>query len=114
MLGQAHHFRQYAPEPVPYAITRYTNEAHRLYKVMNTRLAEAEYLAGSYSIADIACWPWIRPYKLQGQDLAEFPHLQRWFTAVGARPAVARGIKIPENFGVAMDEEAKKVLFGQR
>lgn len=114
MLGQAHHFRQYAPTPVPYAIDRYTNEAHRLYRVMDTRLAEADYLAGSYSIADIACWPWIRPYKLQGQDLAEFPNLQRWFAAIAARPAVKRGKRMPEGFDVPMDESAKSVLFGQR
>lgn len=114
MLGQTHHFRNYAPEPIPYAIDRYTNEASRLYRVLNTRLGEAEYLAGSYSIADIAAFPWIRPYKNQGQDIENFPNLKRWFLAIKERPAVQRGLNNPPSFNVAMDEEAKKVLFGQK
>src|SRR5262245_14724321 len=81
MLGQAHHFRGYAPEKIAYAIDRYTNEANRLYGVMNRRLADREYLAGEYSIADMACWPWIVPYERQGQRLEEFPNLKRWFEA---------------------------------
>src|SRR5262245_45433622 len=79
MLGQAHHFRQYAPDKLDYAINRYTNEAKRLYGVMNRRLGEAEFLAGAYSIADMKVYPWIRPYERQGQDLANFPNLKRWF-----------------------------------
>jgi GST-like protein len=94
MLGQAHHFRRYAKEPIPYAIERYTNEATRLYRVLDTQLAKTEYLAGDYSIADMAVYPWLRPYKWQGQDIAVWPHLQRWYTAVRARPAVQRGLAV--------------------
>ncbi|MEQ8732750.1 glutathione S-transferase N-terminal domain-containing protein, partial [Roseitalea porphyridii] len=79
MAGQTHHFRQYAPEQVPYAIDRYTNEVHRLYGVMNRRLKDHDYLAGDYSIADMAAYPWVRPYKRQGQDLSEFPDLEAWY-----------------------------------
>lgn len=94
MLGQAHHFRRYAPEPLPYAIDRYTNEARRIYGVIDRRLSEAPYLAGDYSIADIATYPWLRPHKWQGQDLADFPNLSRWYTDVRARPAVQRGLAV--------------------
>jgi GSH-dependent disulfide-bond oxidoreductase len=94
MLGQAHHFRQYAPEKLPYAIARYTNEAGRLYNVLDRRLAEAEYLADDYSIADIAAFPWIRPYERQGQSLDDYPNLKRWFEAIDARPAVKRGLEV--------------------
>jgi GSH-dependent disulfide-bond oxidoreductase len=94
MLGQAHHFRRYAPEPIPYAVERYTNEARRIYGVIDRRLSEVPYLAGEYSIADMATYPWLRPHKWQGQDLAEFPHLSRWYTDVRARPAVQRGLAI--------------------
>jgi GST-like protein len=94
MLGQAHHFRRYAPEPIPYAVERYTNEAHRIYSVIDRRLSEAPYLAGEYSIADMATYPWLRPHKWQGQDLAEFPHLSRWYADVRARPAVQRGLAV--------------------
>jgi len=94
MLGQAHHFRRYAPEPIPYAVERYTNEAHRIYSVIDRRLSEAPYLAGEYSIADMATYPWLRPHKWQGQELAEFPHLSRWYADVRARPAVQRGLAI--------------------
>lgn len=116
MAGQAHHFRQYAPEKVPYAIERYTNECNRLYGVMNKRLADREFLAGDYSIADMACIGWIKPYENQGQDLNEFPNLKRWFETLMARPAVQRGMEIGQKHrrNVAEDEEAKKVLFGQR
>jgi GST-like protein len=82
MAGQAHHFRQYAPEPIPYAIERYTNEVNRLYGVLNKRLADREFLAGAYSIADIASWPWVLPYERQGQKIEDFPHLKRWFEAI--------------------------------
>jgi GSH-dependent disulfide-bond oxidoreductase len=91
MAGQAHHFRAFAPERVPYGIERYTNEVNRLYGVLDRALAEAEWLAGEYSIADVACYPWIVPHERQGQDLARFPHVRRWYEAMGARPAVQRG-----------------------
>ncbi len=115
MAGQAHHFRQYAPEPLPYAIDRYTKEVNRLYGVMNKRLADREYLAGAYSIADMAAWPWVVPWANQGQKIEEFPHLQRWFEAMKARPAVERGFAVGKELRntAPMDEEAKKVLFGQ-
>jgi len=115
MLGQAHHFRKYAPEPIPYAIERYTNEAARLYGVLDKRLGESEYLAGDYSIADMAVFPWIRPYKNQGQDLNDFPNLKRWFEAIAARPAVARGLAVlAERQAVKKDLDAKTraILFG--
>ncbi len=94
MLGQAHHFRRYAKEQIPYAIERYTSEAERLYRVLDTRLGEAEYLAGDYSIADMSVYPWLRPYKWQGQDIAAWPNLQRWYNAVRGRPAVQRGLAV--------------------
>jgi GST-like protein len=94
MLGQAHHFRKYAPETIPYAVERYTNEARRLYGVMDRRLGEVAYLAGDYSIADIATYPWIRPHRWQGQDLDEFPGLKRWYEAIKSRPAVIRGCAV--------------------
>jgi GSH-dependent disulfide-bond oxidoreductase len=94
MLGQAHHFRRYAPETIPYAVDRYTNEAHRLYRVIDKRLGQAPYLAGDYSIADMATYPWLRPYKWQGQDLAEFFNLSRWYSDVRTRPAVQRGLAV--------------------
>jgi len=95
MLGQAHHFRRFAPEQLPYAIKRYTDEAARLYRVMDKRLGEAEYLAGDYSIADIASYPWITRHEWQGQDLANFANLRRWYQAIAARPAVKRGFEVP-------------------
>ncbi len=115
MLGQAHHFRQYAPEQIPYAVDRYTNEANRLYGVMDRRLAGREFLAGAYSIADMACWPWTVPYKRQGQALEDFPNVKRWFETMEARPAVQRGFAVGKELRQAggMDEAAKKVLFGQ-
>jgi len=95
MLGQAHHFRIYAPEKVPYGIERYTNEAKRIYGVLNLRLGSKKFLAGNqYTIADIATWPWIASYQNQGIDLNDFPHVQRWFDQINKRPAVQRGIKI--------------------
>jgi GSH-dependent disulfide-bond oxidoreductase len=112
--GQANHFRHYAPEKIAYGINRYTDEVNRLYGVMNTRLADREYLAGEYSIADMASWPWIVPYERVGQDLNDFPHLKRWFEALKARPAVDRGYKVGAELRQEMSEEAKKVLFGQR
>ena len=95
MLGQAHHFRIYAPEKVPYGIERYSKEAQRIYGVLNTRLAESKFLgSNSYSIADIATWPWIASHANQGVDLKDFPHVLRWFDQIAARPAVQRGIKL--------------------
>ncbi len=95
MLGQAHHFRIYAPEKVAYAIDRYTNEAKRLYGVMNQRLGSSAYLGGRhYSIADIATWPWISSYERQGIRLSDFPHVERWFRTIEARPAVQRGVTL--------------------
>ena len=116
MAGQAHHFRQYAPEKLPYAIDRYTNEVNRLYGVMNKRLADREFLAGDYSIADMASLGWTRSYKNQGQDLEDFPNLKRWFETLLARPAVERGLEVGQDHrnNLADDKEAQKVLFGQR
>jgi GST-like protein len=118
MAGQAHHFRQYAPEKVPYAIERYTNEVNRLYGVMNKRLSDRPFLAGDYSIADMASIGWVIPYERQGQNLDDFPNLRRWFDALKARPAVVKGIDIGKDVrnqaNLATDKEAQKVLFGQR
>jgi GSH-dependent disulfide-bond oxidoreductase len=90
MAGQNHHFAKYAPAKIPYAIERYRNETGRLYAVMDRQLAKTPYLAGEYSIADIASYPWIVPHEDQGQDLHDFPHLKRWFEAIRSRPAVIR------------------------
>ncbi len=115
MLGQAHHFRLYAPEKLPYAIERYTNEARRLYGVMDRRLAKSTYLGGpEYSIADIAIFPWLRSWKNQGIDWAEYPHLKGWFDEIGARPAVRRGVEVlaAERKPIT-DDQAREVLFGK-
>ena len=113
MLGQAHHFRGYAAEKLPYAIDRYTNEARRLYGVLNTRLGETRYLAGEdYSIADIATFPWIRPHQRQGQDLNDFPNVKRWFDAIAERPAVQRGIEVLKDLRREFDAKAREYLFG--
>jgi GST-like protein len=118
MAGQAHHFRNYAAEKIGYAIDRYTNEVNRLYGVMNKRLAHNEYLGGAYSIADIACVGWAKLWERQGQDIGQFPHLARWLDLVLARPAVQKGIAVAaearRNVDLSRDEEARKVLFGQR
>lgn len=115
MAGQNHHFGQYAPERIPYAIDRYVKETNRLYGVLNKRLADRAFVAGDYSIADMAAYPWIRPYERQGQNLDDFPHLKRWFNAIAERPATvrcyARGQAI--NTIPTVTEEAKKILFGQ-
>jgi GST-like protein len=117
MAGQNHHFSLYAPEKIPYAIDRYVRETNRLYGVMNKRLADRDFLAGAYSIADMACYPWIVPYERQGQDLAQFPHLKRWFEAIRARPATIRAYDRAKEVNpapaAAMDEAQRKVLFGQ-
>ena len=119
MSGQAGHFRNYAPETVPYAITRYTNEVARLYRVMNTRLAQAPYLAGDYSIADMASFGWLTSWDRLGQNLNDFPHLQRWFEAISARPAVIAGLAVGADKKTAPnalknDPAAQAILFGQR
>lgn len=114
MLGQAHHFRGYAPEKLPYAIERYTKEASRLYGVLDRRLAGQDYVAGEYSIADMAIYPWIISHERQGQNLADFPYLKRWFERVGARAAVQRGIAVlEERRGAAMSDKARQNLFGE-
>jgi GSH-dependent disulfide-bond oxidoreductase len=93
-LGQAHHFREYSKEKIPYAIDRFTSEAERLYRVLERRLSESEYLAGEYSIADMATYPWLRSHKFQGQNLDDYPSIQRWYRAVRERPAVQRGLAV--------------------
>lgn len=114
MLGQAHHFRQYAPETIDYAVKRYTNETARLYRVMDRRLAECAYLAGEdYTIADIASFPWIRSHDKQGQRLEDYPNLKRWFEAIEARPAVQRGVQVLEDQRADFDAQAKDLLFGE-
>ena len=118
MLGQNHHFTQYAPEKVPYAIDRYVKETNRLYGVLDRRLSDRPYVAGTdYSIADMAAYPWIVPYEKQGQRLEDFPHLARWFRSITERPATqaayARAPEINPNHGQTMSEDAKKVMFGQ-
>ena len=115
VCGQAHHFRDAAAEKIPYAIDRFTNEAGRLYAVMDRRLAEADYLAGAYSIADMACWPWVRLHRYHGQDWAPYPNVKRWFDAISARPAVQRGMKLLEEHRgrAALDEKQRDILFGE-
>jgi len=117
MAGQAVHFRRYAPEQISYAVARYTDEVNRLYGVMNTRLAEREFLAGRYSIADIACVGWVRLAERQGQDLGQFPNLRRWFETIRARPAVKRAFAIRVEAASAVDvndPKVRAVLFSQR
>ena len=113
MLGQAHHFRLYAPVKIEYAINRYSNEAKRLYGVMDRRLGQAEYFADNYSIADIAIFPWTRSHANQGVNLAEFPNVKRWFDAIDARPAVQRGLKVlADRRKPITDAKAREALFG--
>ena len=115
MAGQNHHFSQYAPEKIPYAIDRYVKETNRLYGVLDRQLEGRDWIAGDYSIADMACYPWVVPHERQGQRLEDFPNVKRWFATMAARPAVvaayAKGEPIRENPN--MTEEDKKVLFGQ-
>jgi len=126
MAGQTHHFRQYAPamikdqRQIAYGVRRYTDETHRLYGVLDRRLADRDFVAGDYSLADMAAWPWILP-QTQGQDLDEFPHLKAWVERVGARPAVQRGKAVGAELrsnalaSAGKDADAaRKVLFGQR
>jgi GSH-dependent disulfide-bond oxidoreductase len=117
MAGQNHHFSQYAPEKIPYAIERYVKETSRLYAVLDKQLADREFIAGTYSIADIASYPWVVPYQRQGQNLDEFPNLKRWFQSIKERPstvrAYARAAEVNPNTAAVMDEQARKILFGQ-
>ena len=118
MLGQAHHFRNYAPEQIDYAVNRYTREASRIYQVIDTRLADNAYLAGDeYSIADIAVWPWLLPHR-QGQDLADLPNLKRWRDNVKNRPAVIKGREVMKDTlpvgDVKEDKERFSILFGDK
>jgi GSH-dependent disulfide-bond oxidoreductase len=115
MAGQNHHFVQYAPEKIPYAINRYVAETNRLYGVLDRRLKDHEYLADSYSIADMACYPWIILHERQQQNLADFPSLKRWYTAIQSRPAVIRAYEKGQPFKnrPTVTEAGKKILFGQ-
>ena len=115
MLGQNHHFAGYAPEKITYAIERYQNETTRLYRILDRRLASHEFIGDEISIADFACYPWTVPYERQGINIADFPNFQRWFELMHARPAVVRAYAIAEKMSTnsTMDEEAKKILFGQ-
>ncbi len=115
MAGQNHHFSQYAPERIPYAIDRYVKETNRLYGVLDRQLATHDFVAGDYSIADMACYPWVVPYERQGQKLDDFPHVKRWFEAMKARPAVIRAYEKGEGLRreATMTDDEKKILFGQ-
>ncbi|MEL6440935.1 MAG: glutathione S-transferase N-terminal domain-containing protein [Cyanobacteria bacterium J06621_8] len=115
MAGQNHHFSQYAPDQIPYAIERYVKETNRLYGVLNQQLAEKNYIAGDYSIADMACYPWIVPYAKQQQNLNDFPHLQRWFNSISSRSAVIRAYEKGQAVSSqpTVNESSKKILFGQ-
>jgi GST-like protein len=116
MAGQNHHFARYAPEKIPYAIDRYVKETNRLYGVLNKRLADRQFLAGDYSIADMAAYPWIVPYENQGQDINQFPNLKRWFETIQNRPATIRAYEKGKEVNdqpPVMTEEARKILFGQ-
>jgi GST-like protein len=115
MSGQANHFRNYAPEKIPYGIDRYTNETNRLYGVLDKRLAGREFICGAFSIADCASWPWLLSHDRIGQNLADFPNLKRWYEALKERASVRRGIDVGKELRTpgTMDEAAKKILFGQ-
>jgi GST-like protein len=116
MAGQNHHFVQYAPEKIPYAMTRYINETNRLYGVLNNRLRDRKFAAGDdYTIADMAIYPWIVPHLRQLQNLNDFPHVKRWFDAIAARPATQRAYDVAKTINTqpTVNEEAKKILFGQ-
>jgi GSH-dependent disulfide-bond oxidoreductase len=116
MAGQNNHFSRYAPEPIPYAIDRYRRETNRLYGVLNQRLADRPFVAGDYSIADMAIYPWIVPYQNQGQDLDDFPHLKVWFETIAARPGTKRAYALAASINTAptvVDEQSRKILFEQ-
>ncbi|MGZ5894169.1 MAG: glutathione binding-like protein [Caldimonas sp.] len=114
MLGQAHHFRLYAPEKIPYAIERYSNEAKRLYNVIDKRLASRRFIVGEeYTIADIALFPWLRSWRNQGIDLDDYPHLKAWFESIAARPAVQRGVEVLAGLRKPLQgDKEREVLFG--
>jgi len=114
MLGQNHHFRIYAPEKIEYAINRYTNEAKRLYGVLDQQLSKHPFIAGKeYSIADMAIFPWTRNWKNQGIEIDEFPHFKKWFEKISARPAVRRGVEVLTNLRKPLtDDKARDLLFG--
>jgi len=113
MAGQSHHFNIYAPEQVPYAVKRYMNEVSRLYAVLNRHLAEREFIADQYSIADMACFPWIKPHEQQGQSLADFPHLQRWFHTLADRPAIKRAYEVADRINTRplVQDMDRNILF---
>ncbi len=116
MAGQNHHFSQYAPEKLHYAIERYVKETNRLYGVFDKQLADRAFIAGDYSIADMASYPWIVPHDRQGQNLEDFPHLKRWFDAIAARPATKRAYELAKTINIqptVSDETSRKILFGQ-
>lgn len=115
MAGQNHHFVQYAPEHIPYAVERYVKETNRLYGVLNKRLADREFVADTYSIADMAIYPWIVPYERQGQKLENFPHLKRWFETIQVRPAVQRAYQVAQeiNERPVVSDASRSILFGQ-
>lgn len=118
MAGQNHHFKTYAPEKIAYAVDRYVNETNRLYGVADKRLADRRFLTGeNYSLADMASYPWVVPWERQGQNLDDFPHLKRWFEEIAERPATVRAYewtaKVNPDGASPMDEEARKILFGQ-
>lgn len=114
MAGQNGHFTQYAPEKVPYAIERYVKETNRLYGVLDRQLAAAEYIAGDYSIADMACYPWIVSHERHGQSLADFPNLKRWFDRIRERPACQRAyVDVQQSYSRKMSDEERRILFGQ-
>lgn len=115
MAGQAGHFRIYAPEPVPYGIERYTREVARLYGVLDKRLADRPFIAGDYSIADMACYPWIVPHEAHGQNLADFPHLRRWFDTIAARPATQRAYEgVSASYSKKPTDAERAILFGPK
>jgi GST-like protein len=115
MAGQNHHFSRHAPEKIPYALERYVKETNRLYGVLDRRLADREFVAGAYSIADMAAYPWVVPHAAQGQNLDDFPNLNRWFCAIACRPATVRAYDVgkPYAAGTELTEEQRKILFGQ-
>ncbi|MBW4518976.1 MAG: glutathione S-transferase N-terminal domain-containing protein [Scytolyngbya sp. HA4215-MV1] len=115
MLGQNHHFSQYAPEKIPYAINRYVKETERLYGVLDERLSDREFIAGGYSIADMAAYPWIVPHERQQQNLDDFPHVKRWFTTIRMRPAVQRAYAVAETISAqpTVTDASRTILFGQ-
>jgi GST-like protein len=119
MAGQAHHFRHYAPDKIPYGVDRYTKEVTRLYGVLDRQLAGRDFIADRYSIADIASYPWALHWEKQGQDITTFPHVQAWLARVGVRPGVIRGMAVGKDLAaqqvdLSKDEEAQKILFGNK